>query len=225
MKLNIRAKLIGSFLVVVALMLVVAAISWNGLNQLDAAVDHIVHEALPEDEEVRDLQFQLAFQTELYFEYALTLDEDVLHQARAQSDIIFKEIKDNPGVLDDIIKNTKDAESKSFFRSLKGADDTEVGAGGGEAAAFGVSGLTLDEEGNLSFDPARALALGIGFAGFMRFKGRPKVAQLESQLKDIERTLSRAEAAGQTLVVERQKKARNAIFAKIDEIFKKEAGR
>ena len=54
MRLNIRAKMIGGFLVVIALLLVVAVISWNGLNQLDAAADHIVHEQLPEDQEVRD---------------------------------------------------------------------------------------------------------------------------------------------------------------------------
>ena len=92
MKLNIQTKLIGGFLAVVAMLLVVTAIAWNGLNSLDATVDHIVHEALPEDQEVRDLEFQLAFQTELYFEYALTLDEEVLHEARAQSEIILDEI-------------------------------------------------------------------------------------------------------------------------------------
>ena len=92
MKLNIQTKLIGGFLAVVAMLLVVTAIAWNGLNSLDATVDHIVHEALPEDQEVRDLEFELAFQTQLYFEYALTLDEEVLHEAQAQSSVIREEI-------------------------------------------------------------------------------------------------------------------------------------
>ncbi len=55
MKLNIQTKLIGGFLAVVAMLLVVTVIAWNGLNQLDAAVDHIVHEALPEEQEIKDL--------------------------------------------------------------------------------------------------------------------------------------------------------------------------
>lgn len=78
MKLNIRAKLIGGFLVVVAMLLVVFGVSWNGLNSMGAAADHIVHESLPQVEEAKDLELQLALQTELYFEYALTLDEAVL---------------------------------------------------------------------------------------------------------------------------------------------------
>ncbi len=117
MKLNIRTKLIGSFLVVVALLLVVAAISWNGLNQLDAAADHIVHEALPEDEEVRDLEFQLAFQTELYFEYALTLDEEGLprESRRPQKEIA--------SLIDSV--------QKGVTESIKAAEDgtREVGEG------------------------------------------------------------------------------------------------
>ena len=43
-----------------ALLLVVAIIGYNGLNNMAAATDHIVHEALPEVEEVKDLEFQLA---------------------------------------------------------------------------------------------------------------------------------------------------------------------
>ena len=62
MKLNIRTKLIGGFLAVTAMMLIVIAIGWNGMNSMAAATDHIVHEALPEDQEVRDLQLQVALQ-------------------------------------------------------------------------------------------------------------------------------------------------------------------
>ena len=88
MKLNIRTKLIGGFMVVIVLLLVVSAVSWNGLNTLNAATDHIVHEQLPEDEQLRDLEFQVAFQGELYFEYALTLEPEVLEEARSHTQII-----------------------------------------------------------------------------------------------------------------------------------------
>ena len=91
MKLNVRAKLIGGFLVVVAMLLVVFGISYNGLKSMAATTDHIVHESLPELEEVKDLEFELALQTELYFEYGLTLDDAVLEEAREQTDIIFEE--------------------------------------------------------------------------------------------------------------------------------------
>ena len=91
MKLNIKTKILGGFLTIVALLVLVSAISWNGLNSLNSAIDHIVHEALPEDEEIRDLQFQIAVQGELYFEYALTLDEDVLEEARDHTKVIEEE--------------------------------------------------------------------------------------------------------------------------------------
>ena len=91
MRFNIRTKMIGGFLVVLALLLVVAIIGYNGLNNMAAATDHIVHEALPEVEEVKDLEFQLALQTELYFEYALTLDPEVLDEARVHTDTILEE--------------------------------------------------------------------------------------------------------------------------------------
>ena len=91
MKLNIRTKMIGGFLTVVALLVVVAIIGYIGLNNMAAATDHIVHESLPEEEEVKDLEFQLALQTELYFEYALTLDPEVLDEARSHTDIILEE--------------------------------------------------------------------------------------------------------------------------------------
>ena len=50
MKMNIRTKMIGGFLTVVALLVVVAIIGYIGLNNMAAATDHIVHESLPEEE-------------------------------------------------------------------------------------------------------------------------------------------------------------------------------
>lgn len=91
MKLNIRVKMLSGFIGVIVLLVVVAVISYNGLNTLDAAVDHIVHESLPEVEEVADLKFELALQTELFFEYGLTLDDRVLDEADRQTDIILEE--------------------------------------------------------------------------------------------------------------------------------------
>ena len=99
MRLNVRTKLLGGFLVVIAMLLVVFGISWNGLTSMAAATDFIVHEALPEDQEVRDLELQLALQTELYFEYAITLDHEVLEEAREQTDIILEESAQLEGQL------------------------------------------------------------------------------------------------------------------------------
>ena len=100
MKLNVKTKLIGGFLVVVGLLLVVSNIVWNGLSSVNAAADHIVHEQIPEDQQLRDLEFQVALQGELYFEYALTLDEAVLEEARSHTEIILeKELAGEPEML------------------------------------------------------------------------------------------------------------------------------
>ncbi len=60
MKLNIKVKLIGGFPVVVGLLLVVAVVGWNGLSSVNAATNQIVHEQLSEDQQLRDLKFQVA---------------------------------------------------------------------------------------------------------------------------------------------------------------------
>ena len=88
MKLNIRTKMLGGFLVVVGLLIVVFAIGWNGLNTLNSAADRIVHEQLPEDEAVRDLELQLALQGELYLEYGLLLEPELLHETQAKTGVI-----------------------------------------------------------------------------------------------------------------------------------------
>ena len=92
MKLKIKTKILGGFLAIIALLVAVSVISWNGLNSLDSAIDQIVHEALPEDQEIRDLEFQIAVQGERYFEYAITLDDAILEEARAHSEIIEEEM-------------------------------------------------------------------------------------------------------------------------------------
>ena len=92
MKLDIKTKILGGFLTIIALLVAVSVISWNGMNTLNSAMDQIGHEALPEDEEIRDLQFQIAVQGELYLEYALVLDEDILAEARDHTKVIEEEM-------------------------------------------------------------------------------------------------------------------------------------
>ena len=91
MIINIKTKLIGGFVTVITLMVVVLAIGWNGLNSLGAAADHIVHERLPDDAAIRDLELQLAPQGELYMEYPLTGEEEFLHEAQEKTNLIMEE--------------------------------------------------------------------------------------------------------------------------------------
>jgi methyl-accepting chemotaxis protein len=81
---KIRNKLIGGFLVMIALLVVVFVISWNALNSLGATTHHIAREQFPRHEVVRDLVLQVAFEEEHYFAYASTLDEAWL--AKGQKD-------------------------------------------------------------------------------------------------------------------------------------------
>ena len=85
---NIKTKLLGGFLAITALLVVVSAVSWNGLNSLNSELDHVVHEVLPEEREIGELEFEVALQGELYFEYALTLEEEILEDARHASEVI-----------------------------------------------------------------------------------------------------------------------------------------
>ncbi len=48
-------------------MVLVGVIGWNGLSTLNAASDHIVHEQLPEDQQLRDLEFQVALRCKASF--------------------------------------------------------------------------------------------------------------------------------------------------------------
>ena len=88
---NIKAKLLGGFLAMAVLIVVVSAVSWNDLNSVNSELTHIVHEALPEFEEVAVLELEVALQGERYFEYALTLDPEILEEARAHTEIIEEE--------------------------------------------------------------------------------------------------------------------------------------
>ncbi|MCZ6891046.1 MAG: HAMP domain-containing protein, partial [Chloroflexi bacterium] len=138
MRLNIRAKMIGGFLVVIALLLVVAVISWNGLNQLDAAADHIVHEQLPEDQEVRDLELQLALQAGLYLEYGLLLEPEILHKAQEKTEVIHEEslqlegqLQGEPELLAILVLFEEEYEEfvveAEEFAALMGAGETAEG--------------------------------------------------------------------------------------------------
>ncbi|MDA1035908.1 MAG: HAMP domain-containing methyl-accepting chemotaxis protein [Chloroflexi bacterium] len=84
-RLDIKTKLVGGFAIVTILLLVTTGVSWSALRSLRDASDVIVHERLPEVEEARDLELQVALQAELFLEYGLTLDEEVLANAKARS--------------------------------------------------------------------------------------------------------------------------------------------
>ncbi|MCH7554064.1 MAG: methyl-accepting chemotaxis protein [Chloroflexi bacterium] len=88
MRLNIKVKLMGGFLIVIALLLAVFGVGFQGLTSVGNATDVIVHEELPEDEGVRELELLITEQEALYFEAALTLDHETLLHAEALNEEI-----------------------------------------------------------------------------------------------------------------------------------------
>lgn len=105
---------------------------------MDAAADHIVHEQLPEDQEVRDLEFQLALQGELYLEYGLLLEPEILHEAQEKTEIIHEEsrqleeqLQGEPELLAILVQFEKQYEEfvleAEEFAALMGAGETEAG--------------------------------------------------------------------------------------------------
>ena len=138
MKLNIRTKLIGGFLVVVALLLVVSVISWHGLRSVNGATEDIALNQFPAHQVVRDLVLQAAFQEEHYLGYATTLDPTWLTKARKDTKAInsqFAQLKvdfqDEPELLDLVLKAEKEYllfnESSERFGALYSEGDPEAG--------------------------------------------------------------------------------------------------
>ena len=80
----------GGYGVVILLLIAVAGVGFFSLNSLGNAINRIVHEQLPEDQGIRSLEVEIAFQGELYLEYALTLDEEILREAEAQTEVILE---------------------------------------------------------------------------------------------------------------------------------------
>jgi methyl-accepting chemotaxis protein len=92
--LKIRNKLIGSLAVLIAMLVLIFAISWNAINSLQAGIYRIAHEHFPRHEVVRDLVLQVAFEEEHYFAYASTLDEAWLAKAQKDATAIFGQIEE-----------------------------------------------------------------------------------------------------------------------------------
>jgi methyl-accepting chemotaxis protein len=85
MKMNIRTKLIGSFLIVVALLLAVFGVSYNGLNNVGGTADTILDEAGHADH-VMEIKSLTLSEWQWYTDYALTHDEGSLEEARSIGD-------------------------------------------------------------------------------------------------------------------------------------------
>lgn len=93
MKLNIRTKLIGGFLIVVALLLAVFGVSFNGLNTLGNSTDIILDEAQHADY-VMEIKALVANEWQFYTDYSLTHNEEALGEAQALGKEIVNEAAD-----------------------------------------------------------------------------------------------------------------------------------
>ncbi len=78
MNLTIRAQLIGGFALAIALLIAVFGVSFWGMNSMASATDEIVHEDVPADIAVRQLEALVLEQTITYADYAITLDPNDL---------------------------------------------------------------------------------------------------------------------------------------------------
>jgi len=93
MKMNIKTKLIGGFLIVVALLLAVFGISFNGLNTVGNAADTILGEADHADH-VMEIKALVANEWQFYTDYSLTHNEEALGEAQALGREIAAEAED-----------------------------------------------------------------------------------------------------------------------------------
>ena len=82
MKLNIRTKLIGGFLIVVALLLAVFGVAYNGLSTMGTAADTILDETEHTDH-VMEIKALVNLEWQLYTDYSLTHNQEALGEARA----------------------------------------------------------------------------------------------------------------------------------------------
>ena len=81
---TLRGQLMLGFSAIVVLLVVVAGSGLFGLVFMKGKADHIVHDVIPTDAAIRDLQLNLALQSELYLEYSVTGEVTALENARAK---------------------------------------------------------------------------------------------------------------------------------------------
>ena len=93
MKLNIRTKLIGGFLIVVALLLAVFGVSFNGINTLANSADAILEETEHADH-LMEIKSLVANEWQFYTDYSLTHDAASLAEAQSVGRDIAKEAAD-----------------------------------------------------------------------------------------------------------------------------------
>jgi methyl-accepting chemotaxis protein len=90
---NIRTKLLGGFMIVVALLLVVFGIAYNGLNSVGNAADTILEETDHADH-VMEIKALVANEWQWYTDYSLTHEDEGLKEARAIGQEITSEVED-----------------------------------------------------------------------------------------------------------------------------------
>ena len=93
MRMTVRVKLIGGFLIVVALMFAVFGVAYNGLSTLGGATDVIADEANHADH-VMELMILTADEGQWYTDYALTHDEGSLEEAQEHTGLLLEEAAD-----------------------------------------------------------------------------------------------------------------------------------
>jgi len=93
MRLNVRTKMIGGFLIVVVLLLAVFGIAYNGLNGVGNAADIIVDEANHADH-VMEIKSMVNSEWQFYTDYSLTAEPASLAEAQAVGEVIAAESAD-----------------------------------------------------------------------------------------------------------------------------------
>ncbi len=81
-RISIRARLIGGFLIVVALLLVVFGFAYNGLSAMGAAAEHLFEETDHADR-LMEIKALVANEWQFYTDYSLTHNDEALGEAQA----------------------------------------------------------------------------------------------------------------------------------------------
>ena len=92
MKLDIRTKLLGGFGLVIVLLIAVFVAGFVGLNSVASATDRIVHEELPKDIGVRELEVLILEQLATYADFAITKDPEDLAVIEHETEEVFDHI-------------------------------------------------------------------------------------------------------------------------------------